>query len=333
MVQEKTKTFQKSVKMARPLRIVYMGNPDFAVRPLQIMLEKNYNVVTVVTGQDKPAGRGKKMNESAVKVFAREQNLPILQPESLKDEEFLTQLRALQIDLIVVVAFKMLPKVVWQIPTIGTINIHASLLPQYRGAAPINWAIINGETKTGVTSFLINEKIDTGNILLQKEVAITETETAGTLHDKLQESGSQLLIETLHVLESGKTQGISQTTLYGDEAELKPAPKIFKETCKIDWNKPTTTINNQIRGFSPYPGAWTTIQKNGTSLVFKIFSAECSFEKHNLTPGTITESNKHIAIATADGFLKPIEIQLEGKKRMNISDFLCGFSFADATIL
>ena len=319
--------------MASPLRIVYMGNPDFAVRPLQIMLENNYNVVTVVTGQDKPAGRGKKMNESAVKVFAREQNLPILQPESLKDEDFLAQLRALQIDLIVVVAFKMLPKVVWQIPTIGTINIHASLLPQYRGAAPINWAIINGETKTGVTSFLINEKIDTGNILLQKEVEITETETAGTLHDKLQESGSQLLIETLHVLESGKTQGISQTTLYGDEAELKPAPKIFKETCKIDWNKPTTTINNQIRGFSPYPGAWTTIQKNGTTLVFKIFSAECSFEKHNLTPGTITESDKHIAIATADGFLKPIEIQLEGKKRMNISDFLCGFSFADATIL
>ena len=232
--------------MNSPLRIVYMGNPDFAVRPLEIMLENNYNVVAVVTGQDKPAGRGKKMNESAVKVFAREKNLPILQPESLKDESFIQDLKDLHIDLIVVVAFKMLPKVVWQIPTIGTINIHASLLPQYRGAAPINWAIINGEKQTGVTSFIINEVIDTGNILLQKSVPIDEDETAGTLHDKLQESGSQLLLETLKLLESGEQKGISQNTLFIDEKDLKPAPKIFKQTCKINWNNNAKDINNAI---------------------------------------------------------------------------------------
>lgn len=319
--------------MPSPLRIVYMGNPDFAVLPLQMMLENNYNVVAVVTGQDKPAGRGKKLNESAVKVFAKEKNLPILQPESLKDETFISQLQDLQIDLIVVVAFKMLPKIVWQIPRIGTINIHASLLPQYRGAAPINWAIINGEKKTGVTSFIINEVIDTGNILLQKEVAITDDETAGTLHDKLQLSGSQLLIETLRLLEDGKQQGIDQETLFANEAELKPAPKIFKETCKINWENDTIAINNIIRGFSPYPGAWTILKKNENQYVFKIFSAKCILENHNLQPGTIVEKNNEILISTKNGFIQPIEIQLEGKKRMHIDEFSRGFSFNDASIV
>ena len=319
--------------MASPLRIVYMGNPDFAVRPLEIMLQHNYNVVAVVTGQDKPAGRGKKINESAVKVFAKEKNLPILQPESLKDEVFLQELQALNIDLIVVVAFKMLPKVVWQIPKIGTINIHASLLPQYRGAAPINWAIINGEKKTGVTSFLINEVIDTGNILLKKEVAIADDETAGTLHDKLQESGSLLLLETLQLLENGKTQGIDQKTLFQNESELKPAPKIFKDTCKINWNNSTENINNHIRGFSPYPGAWTQIKKNDTISVFKIFVAHCIIENHTLPTGVIVNKNNSIAITTQDGFIQPIEIQIEGKRRMNIHDFLNGFSFEDACIV
>ena len=319
--------------MASPLRIVYMGNPDFAVRPLEIMLQHNYNVVAVVTGQDKPAGRGKKINESAVKVYAKEKNLPILQPESLKDEGFLQELQALNIDLIVVVAFKMLPKVVWQIPKIGTINIHASLLPQYRGAAPINWAIINGEKKTGVTSFLINEVIDTGNILLKKEVAIADDETAGTLHDKLQESGSLLLLETLQLLENGKTQGIDQKTLFQNESELKPAPKIFKDTCKINWNNSTENINNHIRGFSPYPGAWTQIKKNDTISVFKIFVAHCIIEKHTLPTGVIVNKNNSIAITTQDGFIQPIEIQIEGKRRMNIHDFLNGFSFEDACIV
>jgi len=319
--------------MASPLRIVYMGNPDFAVRPLEIMLQHNYNVVAVVTGQDKPAGRGKKINESAVKVFAKEKNLPILQPESLKDEVFLQELQALNIDLIVVIAFKMLPKVVWQIPKIGTINIHASLLPQYRGAAPINWAIINGEKKTGVTSFLINEVIDTGNILLKKEVAIADDETAGTLHDKLQESGSLLLLETLQLLENGKTQGIDQKTLFQNESELKPAPKIFKDTCKINWNNSTETINNHIRGFSPYPGAWTQIKKNDTISVFKIFVAHCIIENHTLPTGVIVNKNNSIAITTQDGFIQPIEIQIEGKRRMNIHDFLNGFSFEDACIV
>ena len=319
--------------MASPLRIVYMGNPDFAVRPLEIMLQHNYNVVAVVTGQDKPAGRGKKINESAVKVYAKEQKLPILQPESLKDESFLQELQALNIDLIVVVAFKMLPKVVWQIPKIGTINIHASLLPQYRGAAPINWAIINGEKKTGVTSFLINEVIDTGNILLQKEVDIEDDETAGTLHDKLQESGSQLLLETLQLLENGKTQGIDQKTMFQNESDLKPAPKIFKDTCKINWNDSTENINNHIRGFSPYPGAWTQIQKNNTISVFKIFVAHCIIENHTLPVGVIVNKNNSIAITTQDGFIQPIEIQIEGKRRMNIHDFLNGFSFEDACIV
>lgn len=319
--------------MASPLRIVYMGNPDFAVRPLEIMLQHNYNVVAVVTGQDKPAGRGKKINESAVKVYAKEKNLPILQPESLKDESFLQELQALNIDLIVVVAFKMLPKVVWQIPKIGTINIHASLLPQYRGAAPINWAIINGEKKTGVTSFLINEVIDTGNILLQKEVAIADDETAGTLHDKLQESGSMLLLETLQLLENGKTQGIDQKTMFQNESDLKPAPKIFKDTCKINWNDSTENINNHIRGFSPYPGAWTQIQKNNTISVFKIFVAHCIIENHTLPVGVIVNKNNSIAITTQDGFIQPIEIQIEGKRRMNIHDFLNGFSLEDACIV
>ncbi|MCQ2608433.1 MAG: methionyl-tRNA formyltransferase [Bacteroidales bacterium] len=319
--------------MASSLRIVYMGNPDFAVRPLQIMLENNYNVVAVVTGQDKPAGRGKKINESAVKQYAKTQNLPILQPESLKDENFLEELRKLQIDLIVVVAFKMLPKVVWQIPSIGTINIHASLLPQYRGAAPINWAIINGEKETGVTSFLINEVIDTGNILLQKKVSIAEDETAGTLHDKLQESGSQLLIETLHLLESGKQTGIDQDTLFSSESELKPAPKIFKETCKINWNNTAENIHNAIRGFSPYPGAWTNIQKGENISVFKILSSLFIQEKHTYATGTIVNKNNGIAIATSDGFIQPIEIQMEGKRRMNIHDFMNGFSFEGASIV
>lgn len=318
--------------MNSPLRIVYMGNPDFAVRPLEIMLENNYNVVAVVTGQDKPAGRGKKMNESAVKVFAREKNLPILQPESLKDESFIQDLKDLHIDLIVVVAFKMLPKVVWQIPTIGTINIHASLLPQYRGAAPINWAIINGEKQTGVTSFIINEVIDTGNILLQKFVPIDEDETAGTLHDKLQESGSQLLLETLKLLESGEQKGIDQNTLYIDEKDLKPAPKIFKQTCKINWDNTAKDVNNTIRGFSPYPGAWTILQKGDEKFVFKIFSAKIINESHNLQSGTIVLKDNTIQIAVRDGFISPIEIQIEGKKRMNIHDFTNGFSFANVII-
>ena len=312
--------------MNSPLRIVYMGNPDFAVRPLEIMLENNYNVVAVVTGQDKPAGRGKKMNESAVKVFAREKNLPILQPESLKDESFIQDLKDLHIDLIVVVAFKMLPKVVWQIPTIGTINIHASLLPQYRGAAPINWAIINGEKQTGVTSFIINEVIDTGNILLQKSVPIDEDETAGTLHDKLQESGSQLLLETLKLLESGEQKGISQNTLFIDEKDLKPAPKIFKQTCKINWDNTAKDVNNAIRGFSPYPGAWTILQKGDEKFVFKIFSAKIINVSHNLQSGTIVLKDNTIQIAVRDGFISPIEIQIEGKKRMKIVEFLRGIN-------
>jgi len=313
-------------------RIVYMGNPDFAVMPLQYLLEHKYSVVGVVTGQDKPAGRGKKISESAVKIYARENNLPIYQPESLKSEDFLNDMRALNADLFVVVAFKMLPRVLWSIPSIGTINIHASLLPQYRGAAPINWAIINGEKKTGVTSFLINDVIDTGNILLQKEIAIEDDETAGTLHDKLQVLGSELLIDTIQLLSSGKQQGTDQNTLITEEMELKPAPKIFKETCKIHWDEPSVVINNKIRGFAPYPGAWTVLNKDGKLLTCKIFSAQFVNEKHDEKPGTIREKNATIHIATGDGYLIPHDIQIEGKRRMTIQECMNGFSFASATI-
>ena len=318
----------------KDLRIVFMGTPEFAVETLKALVENEFNVVAVVTQPDKPVGRHQGEDQpSEVKKYALEHNLPVLQPEKMKDPLFIEKLRSYKANLQVVVAFRMLPEVVWDMPAYGTFNVHAALLPQYRGAAPINWAIINGEKKTGVTSFLINEVIDTGNILLQKEVAIADDETAGTLHDKLQESGSQLLLETLQLLENGKTLGIDQKTMFQNESDLKPAPKIFKDTCKINWNDSTENINNHIRGFSPYPGAWTQIEKNNTISVFKIFVAHCIIENHTLPVGVIVNKNNSIAITTQDGFIQPIEIQIEGKRRMNIHDFLNGFSFEDACIV
>jgi methionyl-tRNA formyltransferase len=303
-----------------------MGTPDFAVLPLQTLITNNYHVVGVVTSPDKPAGRGQQISTSAVKKCAKEMQLPIFQPTNLKSQDFIDTIIALNPDIIIVVAFRMLPKLVWEIPSIGTLNLHASLLPQYRGAAPINWAIVNGETKTGVTSFFINEAIDTGNIILQKTVSIHDSETAGELHDKLMVCASELMIETLEALEKNPNKGISQDSI-SNVATLRHAPKISKETCKINWNSNSQNVFNHIRGFSPYPGAWTLLKKETSALIFKIFSAELILENHSYPAGTIINISNEIVITTIDGFIKPIDIQLEGKKRMNMLECSRGFSF------
>lgn len=313
--------------MQKPqLRIVYMGTPDFAVAPLEMLIAQNFSVVGVVTSVDKPAGRGHKIMQSAVKQCAVKHNLPLLQPENLKSPDFIAELSSLQPDIIVVIAFRMLPKIVWQLPHLGTINIHASLLPQYRGAAPINWAIVHGEKTTGVTSFFINEEIDTGKIILQKEVAIAPTDTAGIAHDNLMHAASELLIETLNAVEKNGTAGIEQSAISA-EMELKTAPKINKETCKINWNTPSESIYNFIRGFSPYPAAWTFLRKNDQKLLCKIFFATYIIEQHNYPAGTIIINENSIQIASNDGFILPTDVQIEGKKRMSISDCMRGFSF------
>lgn len=312
------------------MRIVYMGTPDFAVEPLETLIANNFQVAGVVTAVDKPAGRGQKITQSAVKQCALKHNLPVLQPESLKSDNFISELTDLQPDIIVVIAFRMLPKVVWQLPKFGTINIHASLLPQYRGAAPINWAVVHGEKKTGVTSFFINEEIDMGKVILQKEIAIASSDTAGIVHDNLMHAASELLLETLHSVQTNGTKGIEQSAM-ATGMELKPAPKINKETCRINWNTPARTIYNFIRGFSPYPGAWTMLHKNEQNLLCKIFFANYSIEQHDYTPGTIIVNENFIQIAVPDGFILPADIQIEGKKRMSISDCMRGFSFEEAS--
>lgn len=315
-----------------PLRIVYMGTPDFAVLPLHTLIQNNYSIVGVVTAPDKPAGRGQQIQTSAIKKYAVENNLPVLQPTNLKSEEFIQDLKALQPDVIIVIAFRMLPKVVWEIPPKGTINIHASLLPQYRGSAPINWAIVNGETTTGVTSFYINEMIDTGHVILQKSVSIAPTETAGGLHDILQVSASELLLDTIKTVEVDSSKGISQDSIIGNE-ELKHAPKLTKEMCKIVWESSSISIYNHIRGFSPYPGAWSILKKDNQTMIFKIYFAEYILEQHSFTPGEIIIDAKNIKIATKDGYIIPIDIQLEGKKRMKIEECMRGFSFENTNVL
>lgn len=312
--------------MLSSLRIVYMGTPEFAVFPLQTLLENNYNIVSVITAPDKPSGRGYQMNMSAVKQFAIEKKLPILQPTNLKSEDFIQKLQSLKPDLIIVIAFRMLPKVVWELPPLGTINIHASLLPQYRGAAPINWAIVNGETETGVTSFYINETIDTGSIISQIKVSISEDTCAGELHDILQVKAGELLLKTLDSIKDTRISGIEQEQLIFD-TELKHAPKITKELCNINWGNTTEYIYNQIRGFSPYPGAWTNLYKVNKTLNCKILQAVKKIENHSLLPGTITISKNSIGIATINGYILPTEIQIEGKKRMKIEECINGFSF------
>jgi len=304
------------------LRIVFMGTPDFAVGILKSLIDHEFNVVGVITAPDKPKGRGRKLNQSAVKVFAIAQELLVLQPNNLKSKDFVEKLSQLNANLQIVVAFRMLPKVVWQLPSFGTFNLHASLLPEYRGAAPINWAIINGETKTGVTTFFIDEKIDTGEIILQDEIDIDFNDTAGDLHDKLMKIGSQLVIRTVNLIQKGNVKTIKQPI-----KEEKPAPKIYKETCKIDWNKPIDTIYNKIRGLSPYPTSWTIIGNSNENIEAKIYSASKILEEHQYSIGSIITSKTELKIAVKNGFILINEMQLPGKRKMHIKDLLNGYTF------
>ena len=306
----------------RDLRIVFMGTPEFAVATLDELIKAKFNIVGVITAPDKPAGRGRKLNESPVKQYAVKHNLNILQPTNLKNEDFLSELKSLNANLQIVVAFRMLPKIVWQMPKFGTFNLHASLLPNYRGAAPINWAIINGEKKTGVSTFFIDEKIDTGNIILQEEIEIGTHEILGELYEKLMIIGSHLVVKTVKLIEKGNVKTIKQP-----EIEEKPAPKIFTETCKINWNKKTTSIYNLIRGLNPYPAAWSTLINNEDKIKVKLFNCKPIIEKHTLKPGTVVTSKNEIKVATIDGYIFIESLQLSGKRKMNTKDLLNGFKF------
>tara|TARA_R110000796_G_scaffold88850_2_gene191744 strand:- start:6074 stop:6997 length:924 start_codon:yes stop_codon:yes gene_type:complete len=297
-----------------------MGTPDFAVGILDTLVKNSYDIVGVITAPDKPAGRGRKLQESAVKTYAVAHNLKVLQPTNLKNEEFLEELKDLKPNLQIIVAFRMLPKVVWEIPEFGTFNLHASLLPDYRGAAPINWAIINGETKTGVTTFFIDDKIDTGEIILQSEIDINSDDTAGILHDKLMDLGANLVLKTVQEIEKGKITTTKQPNTHIE----KVAYKIHKDTCEINWDSSITTIYNHIRGLSPYPAAWTTLFNNEEELFLKIYDASIEKENHSYTPKTVLFDKKHIKIAVEGGFLHLLEIQLPGKRKMKTQDVLNG---------
>lgn len=306
------------------MRIIFMGTPDFAVATLEALLHAGENVVAVVTVPDKPAGRGQKLQQSAVKVFAEKHEIPVLQPVKLRDEAFLAELAAFQADLQVVVAFRMLPEVVWNMPANGTINVHASLLPQYRGAAPINHAIINGEKESGVTTFLLQQEIDTGNILKATKVAIADTDNAGILHDQLMHAGAALLIDTLADLKAGKLTPVAQDALLAD-ITLKHAPKIFKEHCQIDWNKDNQEIYNLIRGLSPYPAAFTSLEGK----VLKIYEAtQETLEEGSYQAGTfLTDEKTYLKFHSKNGLISIRSLQLEGKKKMEIVEFLRGYRF------
>ncbi len=314
----------------KDLRIVFMGTPDFAVTTLKTLIENEYNVVGVITAPDKPAGRGRKLNESAVKVFSKEKGLRILQPTNLKSEDFLNELKTLNANLQIVVAFRMLPKVVWQMPEYGTFNLHASLLPNYRGAAPINWAIINGETKTGVSTFFIDEKIDTGAMILQKETNIEASENAGSLHDRLMSLGSQLVIKTVKLIETNTVK----TTPQPEDVKTKTAYKLNKDNCKIDWYDSINTIYDKVRGLSPYPAAWSTLLNDGETFDVKIYTVEKELEDHNLSIGTIVANKKEVKIAVKEGYIKIIDVKMPGKRTMDIKSLLNGYAFKnDAKML
>ena len=313
-----------------------MGTPEFAVPSLQILLENGYNIVGVITAPDKPAGRGQQLNESPVKKFAKKNNLTILQPEKLKAPEFIQELESLKVNLQVVVAFRMLPKIVWDMPEYGTFNLHASLLPQYRGAAPINWAVINGEEKSGITTFFIEEEIDTGKVIFQEEVQINESQTAGELHDILMEKGAGLVLKTVNAINNNEHQATDQLHIAKTVEELKPAPKIFKDNCKVDWNKPLNHVYNLIRGLSPYPAAWSEIKsKDGKTLSFKIYQSNKIIEDHNHPSGfVLTDYKKYIKIAVPGGYIDITTLQLAGKKRMSVEEFLRGFqNIGDYTVV
>lgn len=311
----------------KDLRIVYMGTPDFAVESLRRLVEGGYNIVGVITMPDKPMGRhGSVLQASPVKQYAVSQGLKVLQPEKLKDEAFVNELRALQADLQIVVAFRMLPEVVWNMPRLGTFNLHASLLPQYRGAAPINWAVINGDTETGITTFFLQHEIDTGAIIQQVRVPIADTDNVEVVHDKLMVLGGDLVIETVEAILAGTVKAIPQETLFQSDEDLRPAPKIFKETCRIDWSKGVKKVYDFIRGLSPYPAAWTELSVGDKVLELKIFAASKEFCTHQQTVGTVlTDHKSYIKVALEDGFLNILTLQLSGKKRMEVTDFLRGF--------
>ncbi|MBQ4822529.1 methionyl-tRNA formyltransferase [Aquimarina sp. MMG016] len=307
----------------RDLRIVFMGTPDFAVETLKTIIEHNYNVAGVITAPDKPAGRGRKLRASAVKEYALSQNLTILQPTNLKDESFIEELRSLNANLNIVVAFRMLPKVVWDMPEYGTFNLHASLLPDYRGAAPINWAVINGEQKTGITTFFIDEKIDTGHIILQNEVSIAPTDTAGVLHDTLMTEGAQLVIETIKAIENDNITLQPQPK----DASFKTAYKLNRENTKIDWNADLETTYNLIRGLSPYPAAWTLLYNKGEEQSIKIYDANCEKENHTHETGKIIVEDSIIKVAVKEGYIIVNKLQLPGKKAMDAKSLLNGYVF------
>lgn len=310
------------------MRIIFMGTPEFAVATLQMLVENNCNVVAVITSADKPSGRGLQVHTSAVKDYAVSQNIAVLQPTNLKSPEFLEELISYQADLQIVVAFRMLPESVWAMPKLGTFNVHASLLPQYRGAAPINWAIINGETETGVTTFFLTHDIDTGDVILQEKVAIQNTDTVGVLYEKLMNIGAKLALKTVDLIKQvyenkNSTYVLQKQSQMGEvTGAIKHAPKIFKETCQIDFSKTSTQVYNFVRGLSPYPAAWTLLNEK----VLKIYQADILLEQHQETFGkVVTDGKTYLRFATQDGWLLVNEIQLEGKKRMNIIDFLRGY--------
>jgi len=314
--------------LPKDIRIVFMGTPEFAVESLKTLVEDGYQVVGVITAPDKPAGRGRQLSESAVKKYAIENNLHVLQPEKLKNPEFIAELEKLKADLQIVVAFRMLPEMVWSMPPFGTFNLHASLLPQYRGAAPLNWAVINGETETGVTTFLLSHEIDTGLIIFQEKVSIGENDTVCDLHDRMMDIGANLVIKTVNALAEGDVQPIDQNMLIEAQDRVKQAPKIFKEDCRIDWTRDTESVRNLIRGLSPYPTAWTEMIHPGKSetLTAKIYAASRNNDSLPTAPGTIqTDGRKYLKIACPDGWLSITDIQLSGKKRMKIDELLRGF--------
>ncbi len=308
------------------MRIIFMGTPEFAVASLDKLLNDGQQVVGVITAPDKPSGRGKKIQPSPVKIYAVEKGLKVLQPTNLKDPVFVEHLRSLKADLQLVVAFRMLPEVVWKMPEFGTVNLHASLLPDYRGAAPINWAVINGEEKSGVTTFFIDQEIDTGNIIFREEVPVLPDETAGQLHDKLMVKGAELLVKTVHAISDNSFTHIQQKKLVSDR-EIKKAPKIFREDCKIDWSQDIHRIYNFIRGLSPYPAAFTELKHDDQIIPVKIFETEKKTVKHNIPIGTIESDNKtYLDIAVKGGYIRIKVLQSAGKKKLYIEEYLRGFN-------
>ncbi len=310
------------------LKIVFFGTPDFAVESLSRLVDGGYNVAAVVTMPDKPAGRGRQLQESDVKRYAVEHGLPVLQPVSLKDEAFIEELRSFGAQLFIVIAFRMLPEAVWQMPPLGTFNLHASLLPRYRGAAPINWAVMNGDTETGVTTFFLKHEIDTGDVIQQKAIEIGRTDNVEVVHDKLMLLGADMVLETVDAIIAGTVEPIPQLEMLDGELPT-PAPKIFTETCRIDWNRPAEELYNHIRGLSPYPAAWSElVDEQGNTHHVKIFATTEPIPKTEPLPGTITADGKHLIVDCDDGALEILSLQLSGKRRMPAPDFMRGFPLA-----